>query len=407
MEDKCKISGKKLEEVINFGSQPLGNGFLESKDFSNEFLYQMKLGFCEQSCMLQLFDQPSSKKMFHQNYPFYSSSSSRMVTHFERFALELLESKYLKNQDPFIVELGCNDGIMLSNIAKRGVRHLGIEPSTNVAQVARSKGVNVCSEFFGEDLANRLVKEKGKADIFFAANVMCHISNINEIVKSIDIILKEKGVIIFEDPYLGDIIQKVSYDQIYDEHVYLFSALSIQNLFKLHGFELINLAPQNTHGGSMRYFLSRKGNFNIEDNVQIIINKERLMGLDKTKTFLKFKQNIEKSRKDLINLLLEIKSKGKKIAGYAATSKSTTILNFCGIDSKLIDYICDTTPIKQGKFSPGMHIPIVDRSFFDKNKPEYAFLFAWNHANEILEKETEFRDLGGKWITHINEVKVI
>lgn len=403
----CKISGKPLSKVIDFGKQPLGNGFLEPIDLKGEYFFPMEIGFSEVSMMFQLIKQPEPEKMFHDHYAFYSSTSSFMGQHFKEFANQVIESDYLAKEDPFVVELGCNDGIMLKNFAEKGIRHLGIEPSLNVAQEANKHGVRTNSEFFSEALAEKIVHEEGQADAFLAANVMCHIPDIVGVVKGIKKLLKPTGVVMFEDPYLGDIIAKTSYDQIYDEHVFLFSALSIQYLFGLVDMELIDLQPQKTHGGSMRYVLAHKGAYPVKSVVMQILEKERAQGLDKLGTFETFRTNVERSKHDLVAILKELKSQGKKVAGYAATSKSTTVLNYCGIGPELIEYICDTTPIKQGKLSPGMHIPVVPYETFKSNPPDYAVLLAWNHAEEIMAKEKEYVASGGKWIVHVPQVKIL
>ncbi len=403
----CRIAGTPLTKVVDFGPQPLGNGFLEARQFGDEYFFPMEMGFSETSMMLQLIEQPAPERMFHDHYAFYSSTSSFMARHFKEFAAQVLQSGYLAGKDPFVVELGCNDGIMLRNFAEQGLRHLGIEPSLNVAQEANKHGVRTCSEFFSEQLAERIVRENGQADAFLAANVMCHIPDIVGVAKGIRTLLKPTGVVMFEDPYLGDVIAKTSYDQIYDEHVFLFSALSIQYLFGLHGMELVDVQPQKTHGGSMRYVLAHRGAHPVKDSVGQVIARERALGLDQLATFEKFRRNVEGSRAELLKLLRELKAQGKRVAGYGATSKSTTILNYCQIGPELIDYISDTTPIKQGKFTPGMHIPVVPYQKFKDSPPDYAVLFAWNHAEEIMAKERDFVAAGGKWIVHVPEVKVL
>ena len=403
----CRVSGAPLTKVLDFGMQPLGNGFLEANVLGQEYFFPMEIGYSEVSMMLQLIEQPAPEKMFHDHYAFYSSTSNFMGQHFKQFANQVIQSGYLSKVDPFVVELGCNDGIMLKNFAGQSIRHLGIEPSLNVAQEANKHGVRTRSEFFSESLADTIVSEEGQADAFLAANVMCHIPDILGVVKGIKKLLKPTGVVMFEDPYLGDVVAKTSYDQIYDEHVFLFSALAIQYLFGLVGMELIDLMPQKTHGGSMRYVLGHKGAHPVKDAVTEIIAKEKAQGLDSLATFEKFRENVEKSKLDLVSLLKDFKSKGKKVAGYAATSKSTTVLNYCGIGPDLIEYICDTTPIKQGKLSPGIHIPVVPYETFKNNPPDYAVLLAWNHAEEIMAKEKEYVAAGGKWIVHVPEVKVL
>ena len=218
----------------------------------------MKLGYSKESKMVQLFNQPEPERMFHDQYAFFSSTSKYMSKHFKDFANFVKESNYLDSNNPFIIELGCNDGILLKNFASEGINHLGIEPSENVAKEANKNGVNTINKFFSEKLADEILEKYGKVDAFMAANVMCHIPEINNVVRGIEKLLKDSGVVIFEDPYLGDVIQKTSYDQIYDEHVFLFSAISVSNLFNLHGMELIDLHHQKTHGGSMRYVLAKK-----------------------------------------------------------------------------------------------------------------------------------------------------
>jgi methylation protein EvaC len=403
----CRVSNTPLTKVIDFGMQPLGNGFLDLKRFNDEYFFPMEIGYSEVSMMFQLLEQPAPEKMFHDHYAFYSSTSSYMAQHFREFAQQVIQSGCLSKSNPLVVELGCNDGIMLKNFADQGIRHLGIEPSLNVAREANKQGVRTRSEFFSEDLANTIVSEEGQADAFLAANVMCHIPDILGVVKGIKKILKSTGVVMFEDPYLGDVITKTSYDQIYDEHVFLFSALSIQFLFGLEGMELIDVLPQKTHGGSMRYVLAHQGAYPIKDAVGKLLAIERAQGLDRLATFEAFRLNVERSKSDLVALLKELKAKGKKVVGYAATSKSTTVLNYCGIGPDLIEYICDTTPIKQGKASPGMHIPVVPYEVFKSSPPDYALLLAWNHAEEIMAKEKEYVSAGGKWIVHVPGIKVL
>ena len=402
----CRITGQPLTRVLDFGQQPLGNGFLLPEHFTSEYLYPMEMGFSEKSMMLQLIEQPAPEQMFHEHYAFYSSTSRFMERHFGEFAQQMIQSKYLAKVDPFVVELGCNDGIMLKHFAQADIRHLGIEPSSNVAKVANANGVRTLSEFFNENVAEQIVRDEGQADAFLAANVMCHIPDIQGVVKGIRTLLKPTGVVMFEDPYLGDVIEKVSYDQIYDEHVFLFSAHSIQYLFGLHGMALIDVQPQKTHGGSMRYVLAHAGAYPASDAVTKLLQKEQALGLHLLHTFEAFRKKVEQSKTDLVSLLRDLKSQGKRIAGYGATSKSTTILNYCGIGPDLIEYISDTTPIKQGKFTPGMHIPVKPYEAFKANPPDYAVLFAWNHAEEIMANEKAFMDAGGKWIVHVPKVQV-
>jgi methylation protein EvaC len=403
---KCLICGSGIEAFISFGQMPIANGFLTPEEFESEYFFELKVGFCPRCKMVQLLEQPEREKMFHENYAFFSSTSKRQVQHFKEFA-ELIIKEHLDCNDPFVVEIGSNDGIMLQNFAERGIRHLGIEPSTNVAQVAIKKGISTISEFFDEKVAARIVEEWGKADAILAANVMCHIPYLHSVAAGIKILLKDGGILMFEDPYLGDIVEKTSYDQIYDEHAFYFSVASISYLFEQHQMEVIDTAPQNVHGGSMRYVIAHKGTKKISDAVKRQRSKEEELGLLRPETFDKLRENIKTSRDNLMEVLIDLKRQTKRVVGYAATSKSTTVTNYCGITPKLIEFISDTTPIKQGKYSPGAHIPVKPYQEFCDNYPEYALLFGWNHAEEIMANEQKFMQSGGKWIVYVPEVKVI
>ena len=402
---KCKICNNPFKPLMSFGKMPIANGFLAKDEFSSEYFFNMEVGFCDSCKGFQLIHQPNPEKMFHENYAFFSSLSMHMQTHFKKFASEVMN---LLGNDPkkFVIELGSNDGIMLKNFMVAGYSHLGIEPSANVAKIANDNNVRSISKFFSSNLASELIAEYGQADAITSANVMCHIPDINDVALGISKLLKPGGFLVFEDPYLGSMIEKTSYDQIYDEHVFIFSAHSVSYIFEKNGMELIDVLPQETHGGSMRYVLSHKGTHTIKPSVELIMNLEREQGLDNLNTFKIFKESCEKSKKELRQLLVDLKKRGEKVVGYAATSKSTTILNYCGIGPDLIEYIADTTPIKQGKFSPGMHIPIKPYSDFQKEKPDYAILFAWNHWKEIRQKEVDYIAAGGKWVSFVPRVEV-
>ena len=219
-------------------------------------------------------------------------------------------------------------------------------------------------------------------------------------------LLNETGVFVFEDPYLGEIIEKTSFDQIYDEHVFLFSALSVSFLSNMHDLELINVEPQITHGGSMRYTIAHKGSKVISQNVTTLIERETELGLDKKDSYLGFTDSVNKVKNDLIDLLTKLKNEGKKVVAYGATSKSTTVTNYFGISPNLVECIYDNTPIKQNTFSPGAHIPVLPYEQFRESNPDYVLLFAWNHSAEIMEKEKDYMK-NRHWINYVPHVKVI
>ena len=403
---KCMICKESIAPFISFGQMPIANGFLNPDQFDDEYFYQLQVGFCSNCSMVQLIETVDPAKMFHKEYAFFSSTSTRMGVHFKHLA-DLVMKDYIKEPDAFVVEIGSNDGITLQHFANAGLNHLGIEPSQNVAQVAMDKGIQTVCEFFDERLAMEILAEKGQVDVFLGTNVMCHIPDLHSVFAGIRRLLKPEGVLIFEDPYLGDIVKKISYDQIYDEHIFYFSVKSIAYLADCHGLEVVDVKPQDVHGGSMRYFIAHKGALNVSSAVAGQLAEEEELGLHLHGTYERLRHKIQLSRDSLMDVLHDLRRQKKCVAGYGATSKSTTVTNYCGITPDLVEYISDTTPIKQGKFSPGVHIPVCSYQKFKKKYPDYALLFAWNHAKEIMANENNFCRCGGKWLVYVPGVKVI
>ncbi len=393
---KCKVTGKKIDPFMSFGRMPIANGFLNKDKFNEEFFFEMEVGFSDDLSLFQLNDHPKPTMMFNENYPFFTGSSQQMKLHFKNYANWI--KKYHPNTIKNIIEIGSNDGTFLKNFNSNDYNTLGFEPSNNVAERASKDGVNTINEFFNK---NSVINQKNfinNTDLICAANVICHVPDLNDLIQAVCLMLNKSGLFIFEEPYLGSMFEKISYDQIYDEHIFIFSVTSVSKIFKLFDMELVDVFPQTTHGGSMRYITGRKNIHKISDNVNTLLEKEKLKNLDNISSCNKFKNNCELSKIKTRKSLLKFKDNNYKIAGYAATSKSTTILNYCNINSKIIDYICDTTPEKIGKFSPGTHIPIVDMYHFKKFNPDVAYLFAWNHKDEILKKEKNYK---GKWFSHV------
>ncbi len=397
----CRCCGHPINESMTFGQMPIANAFIESSQSYDEYFFEMSTGFCENCFTFQLMEQPNAEMMFHENYAFFSRQSKFMQIHFKGYAEWVMENYLDDVENSFIVEIGSNDGIMLENFANKNIKHLGVDPSSNVVSEALKHGVHSIVSFFGLNSSHKIKEEYGAADAIISANVMCHLPDLNDIAKGAYNLLNDRGVLIFEDPYLGSMLEKVSYDQIYDEHVYIFSAISASNIFGAHGFELIDLKPQETHGGSMRYVFAKKGQREIQPIVKQIIDDEYAKKFNHVDTYNTFKQNCEDSKLRLKNILEDAKKLGKSVAGYGATSKSTTILNYCDIGPNLISFISDTTPIKQNKVTPGMHIPVKSYEFFKENVPDVIILFAWNHAKEIIEKERGIIDKEVQWITHL------
>ena len=394
----CKITGKKLKPFMSFGKMPIANGFLKKKDFKKEFFFEMEVGFSKDISLFQLNEHPKPTLMFNKNYPFFTGSSKGMIEHFKQYA-DWIKKNYFKDVKN-LIEIGSNDGTFLKNFNLKKVNNIGIEPSKNVANVAKKNGIKTINNFFNYRNVSKLKNLQNNTDIICAANAICHVPKLKDLIKGVDFLLSQNGLFIFEEPYLGSMYKKVSYDQIYDEHIFMFSVSSIKKIFKLFNFDLIDVLPQTTHGGSMRYVVARNNSRKIKKNVQKYLEYEKKYNIDSKKGCLKFKKKCELSRKKLKNKINDIIKNKKNIAGYAATSKSTTILNYCNIDHRHIDFISDTTTEKIGKFAPGTHIPIVSMKHFRKKIPDYTFLFAWNHKNEIFKKEKKFLKRT-KWIAHI------
>ena len=395
---KCKVTSENLASIMSFGDMPIANGFLDKDKFEKEFFFKMEVGFNEKLSLFQLIDHPKPEIMFNKNYPFFTSSSKHMVSHFKDYS-QWINQNYGTNLKK-IIEIGSNDGTFLKNFKNSGVEAIGFEPSLNVSDEALKCGINSRNEFFNQETIMEEKKFHNETDIIYASNVICHIPDLVDLFKSVNKCLNKKGLFIFEEPYLGSMFEKTSYDQIYDEHIFIFSASSVQKICLLFEMELVDVVKQETHGGSLRYVCARKNIYEIKTNVNYFIDKEKKDNLDNISSCFQFKKNCENSKNDLRNRLLKFKENDKKICGYAATSKSTTILNYCNIGTEIIDFICDTTPEKVGKFSPGKHIPIKPMDYFHQNYPDIAFLFAWNHKKEIFDKEKKFLEKG-KWIAHV------
>ena len=390
---RCKITNKIIEPFMDFGKMPIANGFIEEKNFSKEYFFNMEVGFNDELSLFQLNDHPKPEKMFNENYPFFTGSSEFMKNHFKDYANYV--KKYLKTNSK-IIEIGSNDGTFLKNFNDKNQNIIGFEPSKNVAEKAKENNIPTINKFFNKKNIKELPNNFKNTDLICASNVICHIPDLNDLIESIDLLLSANGTFVFEEPYLGSMFEKVSYDQIYDEHIFIFSAISIKKIFERFDLHLVNVIPQQTHGGSMRYVIKRKKE--VEKNLLNLINLEKEKNLDNIKSCLKFKNDCEISKKKLTDKIHTMKETGKSICGYAATSKSTTILNYCDIGNNLIDYICDTTAEKIGKYSPGKHIPIKDINFFHNNPTDCAYLFAWNHKEEILNKEKDYK---GHWFSHV------
>ncbi|MER7109328.1 class I SAM-dependent methyltransferase [Streptomyces sp. NPDC000229] len=404
---QCRVCGDQVTEFFDFGRQPLSDAFhTPGFDFEKEFFFRLAVGLCQGCTMVQLMEEVPRDNMFHEEYPYHSSGSAYMREHFEGLAKRLLATE-LTADDPFVVELGCNDGVMLKVMAESGVRHLGVEPSGGVADVAAAKGVRVRKSFFEESTAKEIAAEDGRADVIYAANTLCHIPYMESVLSGVRALLKPTGVFVFEDPYLGDIVERTSFDQIYDEHFFFFTARSVREMAARNGLELVDVERLPVHGGEVRYTLAPAGERTPSQAVADLLRDEAESGLAEPATLQEFGRKVTVIRDDLTGLLRRLKDEGKKVVAYGATAKSATVTNLCGITPDLVSFVCDTTPAKQGRVTPGTHIPVVTPDTFAADYPDYALLFAWNHADEIMAKEQAFRDAGGKWILYVPDVRIV
>ena len=385
---------------LNLGKQPITNNFLKNDKVKDEYFYNLTVQFDPISKLVSLQEMVDPSKMFNDNYAHRASSSSTMRNHFKNLSTQLQEDK----PDAQILEIGSNDGAFLKYWETK--RSIAVEPCGNFAKETQSLGYTTYNEFWTTELSQKIKEKHGKQDIIYAANCICHIPTLDDTFQAVELLLKNDGVFIFEDPSLYNIIKNTSYDQIYDEHPNIFSIIALDNLLQRNGLYIVKVENLSVHGGSNRVFVM-KGHRNIHPSVILNKEKERELGIDKLETLQLFAKRVEKSRELLLKILNDLKNKGKKIISYGATYKSTTIFNYCKIDSKLIDYVVDTTLDKQGKLTPGMHIPIISPEEGFDDSVDYAFLGAWNFKDEISKKESKFLDRGGKFITHVPTVKII
>jgi methylation protein EvaC len=341
--------------------------------------------------------------MFNDRYPFFSASSVRMQDHFGALANDVIAA--LTPRDPFVVEIGSNDGTLLRHVAAAGIRHLGIEPSASVAARARSSGVETIDEFFDAGVARRILQERGHADAIIAANALSHVADPHAVVEGIAVLLAPGGTCVIEDPYWGDVVAGTAFDQIYDEHASYFTLSSLSWLLGQHGLALVDAVRFDVHGGSMRYLIRKQESTPASSRGHMLLDHERRSGLNEPQTFDGFRERAIAAGSALKTLLLRYKSDGKRVVGYGATSKSTTTINWCGITPELVEFISDTTPAKQGTFSPGAHIPVRPHADFVSCYPDRALLFSWNHASEVIAKEKAFSLSGGRWIVYVPDVR--
>ena len=395
-----------IKKFLDLGMQPLANKYLTKKDIikkNKELFYHLEVGFDSKTKLVSILNTVPSKKMFDNNYPYRSSMSQTMILSFKKLAKNLINT-YNPNS---ILEIGSNDGSLIRNFSKK--KAICVEPCKNLAKITKRMGYKTYSNFWNMQLAKKIKSKNKNIDLIYSANTLSHINDLNSVFKSITYVLSDDGILIIEDPSLLKCLQKVSYDQFYNEHIYVFSLLSINNLIKKYKLEVFNIEKLNTHGGSLRYYIKKISNnkFEVHKKVKMQLNREVSYGINKYSTYIEFKNKVESSKRKLKQIFLNLKKKNKKIIGYGATAKSTTVLNYCNIKNETLEYFLDTTPNKAGKYMPGTHICIKEYNKTLLNKANYVFLGAWNFKEEIFKKERRYIKNGGKFITHVPIPRII
>ncbi len=401
----CRVCNSELENIFDFGNMPIANNLISLKEQENnkdEYKYDMKIGVCLNCSSLQIVNVPKKELMFNNKYAYFASQSQHMKIHFGKLAKDLMSK--MKKEEDYILEIGSNDGIFLKSFSENGFKHLGVDASENVVQAAQANGIKSICRFFDDKTADELLKSHGKAKIIVITNTMHHIENCQSVAKGVEKILRDDGTLIIEDPYLLDMYKIGSIEQVYAEHNFIWSLHSYKTLFEKFSINLYDVEHFETHGGSMRYFFSKQ-NIDPTNKMKKYIDLEINKKIFDINTFLNFRDNCNKICTELFEFILNKKNEGKSIAGYGATAKSATTLNFSKINNKMVDCIYDSTPFKIGKYTPGTHIEIRDANLFSNDNPDFTILFAWNHRSEIMKKEKE-KNSKTTWVEYIPKLKL-
>jgi methylation protein EvaC len=396
-----------MDKIMDFGEVALAGSFLTENQFCNERVYPLRLYFCRECCAVQVVDTVEPSVMF-SDYFYFSSSIKTLREHFADFARDVC-LRFIKPEDATIVEIGCNDGVLLRPLADQKVRTIiGVDPASNVVNTVKDPRIHIINDFFGPAVAESIVHTYGKVDMVVANNVYAHIPHIKIITQAIFDILKSDGVFVFEVHYLGRVIDELQYDMVYHEHLYYYSLIAVINHFKYYGMVVFDVEVVNTHAGSMRFFVCKKNskyaNF-ISDSVTQLLREEYQRGFNLGKTFKHFADQIAERKFELMKLLRSIKLSGKSIAGYGASGRANTMIQYCGIDNSILDYMIDDAPAKHGFYTPSSHLKIFSSSvLYQTNPPDYVLVFAWSFFKEISEKNQEYINNGGKMIVPLPNV---
>lgn len=403
--NECRVcKGRDLTRILSLGEHPPVDNFTDAAHVKDEKRYPLDVYFCGTCNLVQLLDVVAEDELFHGEYAYFSSASVPLVNHFRSYADDLKKEQLTEGD--LVVDIGSNDGILLQNFVEK-YRVLGIEPSVNVAEVARGKGIQTLDGFFTAEMAKKIVETHGKAKVISANNVFAHIDDIDEIIRAVKELLTDDGVFVTESHYLLDLVEHMEFDTVYHEHLCYYSVKPLMHLFERFGMEVFDVRRVDVHGGSIRVYARKASGTPPKSSVQELLAIEEKSGLHNLETFSDFQKEVDAIREKLVSLVRGFRAEGKVVTAYGAPAKGNTLLNFCGFTADDLKYVTDTTPYKIGLLTPGSHIPVVSPDILKTETPDYILLLAWNYRDFILEKEKELRARGAKFIIPIPTVEIV
>jgi SAM-dependent methyltransferase len=386
---------------------PPADQFLRKDQLSEcDIHYPLQVMMCENCGLAQLSYVVSPEVLYRHDYPYESSTTNTGQLHWTEFADNVVKRFSLSQKD-LVVDIGSNVGVLLSAFHNNGMKVQGVDPAANIVLIAQSNGIDTICDLFNMDTANRILANKGHATVITATNVFAHIDDLDSFMRSIKVLLDERGVFIFEAPYFVNLLKHNEYDTIYHEHLSYLSVKPLVPFFAKHGMEVFDIEQRDIHGGSFRVFVAAKGQWQVSEVVGELIQQEIEQGIYSHEVLAKFSNAVKENKRELTWLLNLLRHQGKRLIAVSAPAKGMTLLNYCKIDNDLLEFVTEKAQLKIGRFTPGAHIPVVPDSELLVQQPDYALLLAWNFADEIMNNLSEFRQRGGKFIIPIPMPRIV